>query len=272
MNPRYSNALRTFQQLQTLRIPLWSAYAGYFIIMAVFPALLLILSLIRFTGRNAAELLELLSNLIPEALMPTATRLVYSASRSGSGAVAGFSALIALWSASKGIYGLLSGLNAVYGVSENRNYFFTRFISVVYSLLFLAVLLLTLLLHVFGGQLLQFLLALDNPLLKFVIEILNLRYFLLMLVQILLFTAMFTVLPNGHRRFLSSLPGGLLSCIGWQVFTNLYSHYVAMFSGYTIIYGSVYAIALSMLWLYFCLSILFYGGALNRWLAARNEQ
>jgi uncharacterized BrkB/YihY/UPF0761 family membrane protein len=26
----------------------------------------------------------------------------------------------------------------------------------------------------------------------------------------------------------------------------------------------VYTLALSMLWLYFCLSILFYGGALNR--------
>jgi membrane protein len=35
-------------------------------------------------------------------------------------------------------------------------------------------------------------------------------------------------------------------------------------SGYTNIYGSVYAVALSMLWLYFCLSIMFYGGALNQ--------
>ena len=29
------------------------------------------------------------------------------------------------------------------------------------------------------------------------------------------------------------------------------------------IYGSVYAVALSMLWLYCCMSIVFYGGTLN---------
>jgi membrane protein len=30
------------------------------------------------------------------------------------------------------------------------------------------------------------------------------------------------------------------------------------------VYGSVYAVALSMLWLYFCMAIVFYGGVLNR--------
>ena len=34
---------------------------------------------------------------------------------------------------------------------------------------------------------------------------------------------------------------------------------------------SVYAVALSMLWLYCCLSILVYGGALNRLLAERKN-
>ena len=59
----------------------------------------------------------------------------------------------------------------------------------------------------------------------------------------------------------------MLACLGWQLLTRLFSFYVAHFSRYASIYGSVYAVALAMLWLYFCLSILFYGGALNRLLA-----
>ena len=74
------------------------------------------------------------------------------------------------------------------------------------------------------------------------------------------------VLPNRRNRFADSLPGALLASIGWLVFSDLYSIYVEHFSNYANLYGSVYAVALSMLWLYCCISIVFYGGALNRYL------
>ena len=78
-----------------------------------------------------------------------------------------------------------------------------------------------------------------------------------------LFTAMFMFLPNRNNSFRDSFPGAVVSGIGWQVFSALFSMYVEHFSGYANIYGSVYAVALGMLWLYCCLSILFFGAALN---------
>ena len=48
--------------------------------------------------------------------------------------------------------------------------------------------------------------------------------------------------------------------------------YDRFFPSYANIYGSVYAVALSMLWLYFCVMILLYGGLLNRVLAERRER
>ena len=56
----------------------------------------------------------------------------------------------------------------------------------------------------------------------------------------------------------------LLAAIGWQLFTNAYSIYSQKFTAYASIYGSVYVVALGMLWLYCCISIVFYGGVLNR--------
>ena len=44
-----------------------------------------------------------------------------------------------------------------------------------------------------------------------------------------------------------------------------------LLSTLTSIYGSIYAVALSMLWLYFCISIVFYGGALNVYLKSCNR-
>ena len=88
----------------------------------------------------------------------------------------------------------------------------------------------------------------------------------LLAVQTAFFTAMFMVLPNGRNRFRDSLPGALLASSGWLIFSDLYSIYVEHFARLSNIYGSVYAVALAMLWLYCCMSIVFYGGSLNRYL------
>lgn len=250
--------------LGELNIPIYAANAGYFIVLSLFPALLLMLSSLRYLGLRVGDLMELLDTALPDALMGTAEKLVYSTYRNASGAVAGIAALTALWSSSRGVYGLLTGLNAIYDVSENRGYFYTRGISVLYTFGLQIVLLLTLALHVFGNTLLELLGRTDNPLLRYAAEVLDLRFFLLLFAQILLFTLMFMVLPNRPNSFWQSLPGGLLTSIGWMVFSNLYSLYVEHFPRYANIYGSVYAVAVSMLWLYCCLSIFFYGGALNR--------
>lgn len=250
--------------ISSMHIPQLAANTGYFIVLAVFPALLLVLSGLRYTGLSVDALLEIMDLVLPQALMPTANQLVSSVYSNASGAVAGFSALTALWSSSRGVYGLLTGLNAVYGVAEDRGYLYTRFISVLYTFALEVVILLTLVLHVFGGTLISFLQGLENPAVKLLTDLLDLRFGLLLAVQSLLFTLMFMILPNRRNRFVESLPGGLFSCIGWMLFSNLYSLYVSHFPSYANIYGSVYAIAISMLWLYCCLEILFFGGALNR--------
>lgn len=253
------------------QISLHAAYAGYFIILAVFPALLMLLSLLRFAGLQAEILVDMMGEILPPALMETVEGMVYSAWLHSTGTVLGLSALTALWSASRGVYGLLRGLNAVYDVWENRGYLYTRGISVIYTFLFGIVLILTLVLHVFGNAVFRWLSMVDNPVVIFLVDLVDVRFFLLLMLQSLIFTLMYMVLPNGRNGFGSSLPGGILSSVGWLVFSDLFSIYVEHFNRYSLIYGSVYALALGMLWLYCCLSILFYGGALNHWLSSRKK-
>ncbi|MGN0978528.1 MAG: YihY/virulence factor BrkB family protein [Faecousia sp.] len=255
--------------VKELHIPLYAAYAAYFLVLSVFPGLLLVLSLLRYTGLQVENLTDLIGEILPSALMDSMEELVFSTYRNSSGAVVGLSAVTALWSSSRGIYGLLRGLNAIYGVSEDRGYLYTRGISVVYTFVFFVVLLLTLVLHVFGNTIINFLTMVDNEVLIFLIDLIDLRFFLLLILQSLIFTIMFMVLPNKRNSFWGSLPGGVLSSLGWLVFSDIFSIYVENFYSYANIYGSVCAIALSLLWLYCCLSILFYGGALNRYLAER---
>ena len=165
--------------------------------------------------------------------------------------------------AKTGTLAIERGLNTIYDVREDRGYFYTRGISVFYTVLFLAVLLLTLVLNVFGESILEMIPPAQGALWEFLSEIIDFRFVLLLLLQTGLFTAMFMALPNRKNKFSDSFPGAVLASFGWWLFSNLFSVYVEHFSGYANIYGSVYAIALSMLWLYFCLCLLFCGGALN---------
>ena len=243
-------------------VPLYAANASFFLILSVFPVLVVLLALLRYTGIQVESLTDLLSGVVPGSLMPTVKRLVLSAYVGSSGAVLSLSALAALWSASRGMYSFLKGLNSIYGVSENRGYLRTRILSVGYTFAFLIVLLLTLVLHVFGADLLRHLSPLPIP--QFLLNLLDMRMFVLLVLQTVLFATMFMALPNERNRFRDSLPGALLATIGWQLFTNAYSVYSQKFTSYASIYGSVYVVALGMLWLYFCICIVFYGGVLNR--------
>lgn len=268
--------VKGISHLLSLDIPIRAAYAGYFLILSVFPALLLIINSLRFTNLDVELLVEMLENVLPAALHRVVSRIIMSTYRSSTGAMAGLSLVTALWSSSTGIYGLLRGLNAVYGVSEDRGYIYTRGISILYSLGFFLVLILTLVLHVFGNTILEFLYRVENPIVVFFVDLVDLRFNLLLLIQTLLFTVMFMVLPNRRNGFLASLPGALLASLGWLTFSDIYSIYLEHFNLYANIYGGVYAVAIAMLWLYFCLMILFIGGALNaliqQYLASRGHR
>ena len=247
-----------------LQIPVYAANACYFLVLMIFPALLLVMSSLRYTSLSANDLIEVLGTVVPSALMPTVERLIVNTYYNSSGVVISVSAVTALWASSRGVYGLLTGLNHVYGVREDRGYFYTRLISVVYTFAFLMVLILTLVLHVFGKSIAAWINAKDLALVDWMVRVIDIRFLVLLGLQILVFTALYMVLPNRRNRFWSSLPGATVAAVGWQVFSNLFSIYVQRLNVYTNIYGSVYALALGMLWLYICVTIVLFGGVLNR--------
>ena len=256
-----------FTEVRRMNISVYAANACFFLVLAVFPGMLLTVGILRYTQLDVDALMRLLEGVVPSAFLEKARRMILLTWEKGSGRVLSLSAVTALWSAGRGIYGIVTGLNAVYGVREDRGYFRRRLISTGYLTLFLPVLVLTLVLHVFGTFLLGCLTRLPIPLLDLLTKLIDLRFFLLLILQTAVFTAMFTVLPNRKSRLRDNVPGALLASSGWLIFSDLYSVYVENFSRLSNVFGSVYGLALAMLWLYFCMTIVFYGGALNRFLA-----
>ncbi len=265
-------AQKAYRFVHDMQIPLHAANACYFIVLAIFPTLVLVLSILRYTSLDINSLLDFIADVCPDALETAAIRVVRSLYDNSSTTMVSVSAVAAIWAASQGIHRMLQGLYAIYHVPENRSSLVTRLISVAYTFAFIIVLLLTLVLHIFGTGILGWLQEFDHPLLRFLMDVIDLRFILLLILQTALFTAMFMAIPNQLNSFGCSLPGALLSALGWQVFSWAFSLYVDYFGDVAGLYGPVYTLAMSMMWLYFCMSILFYGGTVNAWLIQRKKK
>lgn len=257
--------------LLSQKLSLYATHTAYFMMLAIFPLLVLFLSILRYTGLEITTLIAALRGVVPDVLMPAIKQLVMSTYVNSSATIVSVSALTTLWSASRGVYGLITGLNSIYGVSENRGYLYTRSISVFYTFLFLLVLVLTLVLHMFGASILALLPKSNLFLVQVLSDIIQSRFVTLFVLQTLLFTAIFMVFPNQRNGFRASLPGAVTASLGWLLFTRLYSVYVSHVTSYTTIFGSVYVVALGMVWLYCCLFIVFSGGVINRFLAQKSD-
>ena len=266
-----SRLTRAIRGILKLDVPLYAANAGFFLLLSVFPGLVLVLGLLRYTGLQVSSLLELMEQVVPQALMDSVRQMVLQAYESSSGMLVGISALVGLWSASKGVYGLLTGLGAVYGIPQDRSWLKRRLISVGYTFLFYFALVLTLMFRVFADALTKLARSGGGGITQLVILIFRTRALVLPGLLTFVFGILFASVPGAGNKFGEGLPGALLSGAGWLVFTDLFSLYVQYFASLQSVYGSVYTVALGMLWIYCCMNILFWGAGLNRLLKRKKN-
>ena len=257
--------------LRPMNIPLHSAYTGFFLVLSLFPGLLLLLGILRYTALEVRDLMALLEIFLPQSLLPTAQALISASYKHSSKTVVTISVLGTMYSASRGMFGIRNGLDAIYATGQHHSDLRRRWLSILYNITFILVLLLTLVLYLAGTALLDYLWMTTHPALMVLLRLVDLRTLLLLIMQTMLFTVLYALLPARRNPLAQSFPGAVLAALGWMIFSQLFSVYVEHFARYTNIYGSVYALALGLLWLYFCICIFFYGAALNRYLADRRR-
>lgn len=255
---------RIVRELTPMQIPIYSGNASFFLLLSLFPLAILLLALLQYVPVTQADLLALIELIVPQALYPFFSYLIDGLYPTRSAAVISVSAIASLWSASRGLHSLMNGLNAVEQVRETRGYFHRRLLCAFYTLLILLALLLTLMLHVFGQELLTLFSIGDGTLRLLMQELMDYLHLYSVFLLTVLFTALYLVLPNRRTRPILVMPGALAAALAWMLFSGGFSYYVNHIQDYSAIYGSLSTVILTMLWLYFCMSILFYGDYFNR--------
>ncbi len=245
------------------RINAYAAQTAFFMFLSLVPLVILLLSLFKQFGPSETEVLSLTNSLSPGVINSFFETYINEITTDSKLSITIVSGVILLWSASKGVFAIIGGLNSVYEIKESRNYFFVRLMAMFYTVAFLFMLVSVLLLMVFGEHIVNFLYSLLPQITGLVYVISSLRFIVSFIVLVLFFATIYKVLPNGKQIFVNQFPGAVISSAGWVVFSVFFSFFVDNFSNYANIYGSLTGIIVMMLWLYVCMYIMFLGAEIN---------
>ena len=264
-------ALEMKRDMERSHVGAYAAQSAYFIMLSFLPLMIMLLSMIQYTHIGKADIYELIQEIVPVGFQSWILGIV-DEMYSHTMAAVSLSAIVTAWSAGKSFMALNRGMNASCKVERNPNYILMRLRGAVYALFFVALLLVSLLLIVFGHSI-HLLAEKHFPLLAIFTRILlSFRLVIMLALFILFFALLYKILPNRKAGFFEQLPGAVFASIGWYLFSFGFSMYIEWRNGRFDMYGSLTTLVLFMFWLYFVMYIVLIGMEINQWLKDRYVQ
>lgn len=248
-----------------------SAHVVFFIIVSLFPFVMFFFTLLKYTPLTEESIIRILDSVAPGGIGKILSTWVNEAYRQSSGTIISITAITTLWSGSRGFMGISYGLDKIYGVKNQRNWLFNRLSSLLYTVAFAVILLISLIVLVYGNKILLAIdsfLSIETPLF---IGIFSLRSILGFSIFFLFFLLVYSFIPDRKPKIKEEVPGALFTSVLWILFSYIFSIYIDYFTNFSSVYGSLTYIVLFMLWMYINMDILFVGALVNRFLAEGNE-
>lgn len=245
------------------------AYAGQaslFIIMSFLPFILMVFNILNLIpGVAQSDVVTMVTGLFPDVFQAQVYPIIEEIYENSSGTALITTIILALWPGSRGFLAIIYGLNNIYGMRESRGYFKVRAMSMLYTLVFVLIILVTMSFLVFSNNIYQLILRFfGNPSgILFEIFDLNVRIIVIAVILVLYFWLLFITVPNHRAHPLRELPGAIVTAGGWIIYTMIYYFYYKNMSNFSLLYGSLAAVVFLMLWLYFSMYILFIGAEIN---------
>lgn len=258
---------KIYQQFVKDEITVYAAQASFFIVLSSFPFIMILLSIIQFVPSvSQSDLLTFVARVFPAKVIPLVDSVIQDLYVTSPTAVLSLTTIATLWSASRGMLGIERGLNRITGCTERRNYIYSRVVNSGYTILFIIICVMSLALLVFGASL-QNLFLKNIPLLHPLSPLFSgARALLALGMLIVFFVWLYTYLPYEKMKLKHQLPGAIFSTAGWVLLSFGFSIYFSHFKRFSYMYGSLAAVVILMLWLYFCICVLFLGAEINEYL------
>jgi membrane protein len=235
---------------------------AYTFLFSLFPFLIFIFSLLPYIGLTPENALNFIHQYAPPEL-DTIIHANIQHVLEKNGGLLSFGVIATIWPMASAIMAIKNVLNRAYGVEENRSFFKAWGMAFIFTFATIFIIIIALILNVFGPMIGRFIFGLLGiPLSLFHLWTLF-RLFLSLVVIVIIIACLYFVLPNKLLHFKDVYIGALIAAIAWQMTSLLFSFYIERFANYTMMYGTLAGVVITMTWFYITGFILVMGGEIN---------
>lgn len=252
---------RLFSILKTQDVMVLPGQIAFFLILSIFPMLILVGLIVSKFSMPIDQLLSFLEDILPSNIYEITEPFI---SGKGFDTNVGFFMLLGFFMASNGTHSIILASNKLYGF-KNSDYLKRRIKAVILILLVIFMLLFTMIILAFGDHILKLLFDLfkvkNMSLVYTLFDILKWPVTMFMLIFIL--KLVYVISPDKKIMSKYTTRGALFATISIMIITFIYSHFLLQFNNYNIFYGSLSNIAIMMMWVYFVSYVIVIGIAIN---------
>ena len=245
---------RTVKEFKEDNLTDWAAALTYYGILAIFPALLALVSILGLVGKDATQpLIDNLGKVAPGPAKDIFTNAITNLQKSSGAAgilfIVGLAG--ALWSASGYVAAFMRASNAIYDVGEGRPIWKTAPTRVLTTIVLLVMLVIVAVGVTFTGGLAEKageLIGLGST----AIDVWNIaKWPVILAVVITMFAILYWAAPNvKHPKFRWISPGGVVAVLVWILASAAFAFYVANFGSYNKTYGALAGVIIFLMWLW----------------------
>jgi membrane protein len=253
----------------------WAAALTFYGVLALFPALIALVSILGLVGASATDpLIENLTELTPGAATEIITDAVneVGASRGTAGIAFVIGLLGALWSASGYVGAFGRATNAIYSADEGRPFWKLRPLQLAITAVLVLLLAASAVAVVVTGPLAE---KVGNVIGAgdVVVTTWDLaKWPVITLVVVAMLSILYYAAPNVRQPGLSSIaPGAGAALLVWIMASLAFAIFVANFAAYNATYGSIAGVIVFLVWLWISNLAVLAGAELNAELERHRE-
>jgi membrane protein len=245
-----------------------AAQLSYYFLLALFPLLIFLMSVIGIVIGSAAEMRQSLFNYLAQVMPPAAFQLIDSTLReistASSGSKLSFGILATLWAASRGMGAITKALNVAYDVKESRPWWKRRLTAVLLTMALAVLIISGLVIVLAGGKIANFIAASYAFGSIFAQTWKILQWPLALAFVLLAFALIYYFAPDVRdQEWQWITPGSVVGLLLWLLVSFGFRIYLSFFDSYSNTYGSLGALIILMLWLYLTGAAVLIGGEVN---------
>jgi membrane protein len=244
---------RTFTEFSEDNMTDWAAALTYYGVLALFPALIAMVSLVGIFGDPASTtrtITEIVSKIGPASAAQTFAGPIESvtSSKGSSGILLIVGILGALWSASGYVGAFMRASNVAFETPEGRPIWKLRPLQMLVTLAMIIIVVVIALALVLTGPIVE---AVASPLGigSTAVSVWNIaKWPVMLLLIVLLFGVLYHASPNAKQKFTFVSPGAAFALVVWLIASALFAFYVANFGSYNKTYGTLGGVVSALVW------------------------